>query len=416
MSVTRRVRVAYFSPMPPSRSGIADYSALLLSALRRRIDVRVARRRLPLLRRTDVALYHVGNDPDVHGWIVKALRRRRGLVVLHDFVLHHLVAGMTLARGDAVAYAAAMERDSGAEGLALARQVASGTAVPPWETRADEFPLVHEVLDHADGVVVHSRYVAERVREEGFEGRVWRIPMPVWPAPPVAAASLGGSPVFGTFGHVNPSKRLPQLLEAFARLLDHRPGARLVIAGAVAPSSPLEARVEELGLGDAVVRTGYVDEPRLWSLMAGCDAVVALRFPTMGETSAAALRALALGRPLVVSDVGWFAELPRDVAIRIPLGDGETDALAAALDALASDVELRQAMRRAALEYVRTEHDLERVAEQYASALEWTAGGEAVTDRSLGEIAQAAADVGLSPDSTEVGEVVGALRETGIAW
>src|SRR5512133_52662 len=52
------MRVAYYSPMPPSRSGIADYSALLLPALRRRIDVRVARRRLPLLRRTDVALYH----------------------------------------------------------------------------------------------------------------------------------------------------------------------------------------------------------------------------------------------------------------------------------------------------------------------------------------------------------------------
>ena len=36
------MRGAYYSPLPPSRSGIADYSALLLPALRERIDVVVA--------------------------------------------------------------------------------------------------------------------------------------------------------------------------------------------------------------------------------------------------------------------------------------------------------------------------------------------------------------------------------------
>ena len=85
------MKVAYYSPMPPERSGIADYSALLLPALRRRLDVDVARRGKSA--RGDVALYHVGNDPESHGWIVEALRREPGVVVLHDFVLHHLVAG-----------------------------------------------------------------------------------------------------------------------------------------------------------------------------------------------------------------------------------------------------------------------------------------------------------------------------------
>ena len=96
------MKVAYYSPLPPSRSGIADYSALLLPELEQRIDVEIARpgrlRRAP---KADVALYHVGNDPEAHGWIVEALRRRPGVVVLHEFVLHHLVAGLTLARGDA---------------------------------------------------------------------------------------------------------------------------------------------------------------------------------------------------------------------------------------------------------------------------------------------------------------------------
>ena len=73
------MRVAYFSPLPPSTSGIADYSALLVPALERLVDVEVVRpgRTRPVAG-ADVALYHVGNDPDAHAWIVDALRRRPG--------------------------------------------------------------------------------------------------------------------------------------------------------------------------------------------------------------------------------------------------------------------------------------------------------------------------------------------------
>ena len=99
------MKVAFYSPLPPERTGIADYSALLLPELTERMEVVVAARgRHSRYPDADIALYHVGNNPDYHGWIVDALRRRLGIVVLHDFVLHHLVAGITLACGDAVGY------------------------------------------------------------------------------------------------------------------------------------------------------------------------------------------------------------------------------------------------------------------------------------------------------------------------
>ena len=138
--------------MPPSRSGIADYSALLLPELEKRIDVVLARpgrfRRDP---QADIALYHVGNDAEAHGWIVEALRRRPGVVVLHDFVLHHLVVGLTFARGDAAGYLAAMEREGGLVGRLLAYAVLDNKLPPLWETRPEDFPLAGEVLDHATG-------------------------------------------------------------------------------------------------------------------------------------------------------------------------------------------------------------------------------------------------------------------------
>jgi glycosyltransferase involved in cell wall biosynthesis len=359
------VKLAYYSPLPPSRSGIADYSALLLPALGERLDVVVARpgrlRRAP---RADVALYHIGNDPHEHGWIVEALRRRPGVVVLHEFVLHHLVSGITLARGDVEAYAAALEREAGLAGRLLALAVADGRVEPPWETRAHEFPLAGEVLDLATALIVHSRHTAQRARASGYEGPIHRIPMPAWPVPAVEPASIEGSPLFGCFGHVNESKRVPQVLAAFERLHARSPGARLLLVGAISP------RLGALAIPPGVVREDYVPEERLWRLLAACDAIVGLRFPTMGETSAAAVRALSLGKPLVVSDVGWFSELPDEVALKIPVDEREIDALAEALMTLAADEERRAAMSRAAHELVRREHRLDAVADAYAAALE----------------------------------------------
>ena len=354
------MRVAYYSPLPPSRSGIADYSALLIPALERRMEVVVARpgrfRRDPP---ADVALYHVGNDPAEHGWIVEALRRRPGIVVLHEFVLHHLISGITLARGDVEAYANALEREIGPEGRKLARAVADGQIRPLWETRPQDYPLAREVLNLATGLIVHSHHIEERARAAGYGGPVWRIPMPAWPVPDVEPAPIEGSPLLGSFGHVNESKRIPQVLEAFERLRARRPNARLLVVGAWSP------RYADLSVSEGVIRRDYVPEEELWRLLAACDAVVSLRWPTMGETSAAAIRALSLGKPLVVSDVGWFSELPDSVAAKVPVGEGEIEQLERALEQTATSPE----MGRAALELAQTEHDLERVADLYAGAL-----------------------------------------------
>jgi glycosyltransferase involved in cell wall biosynthesis len=402
------VKVAYYSPLPPERSGIADYSALLLPALEQRVEVAVVRRpgrRTP--RGTDLALYHVGNDPEHHWWIVEALRKRPGMVVLHDFVLHHLIAGMTLGRKDNDGYLDAMQREAGPVGRMLAHGVVDGLLPPVWERRAPEYPLTGEVLRYSTGAIVHSHYVERRVQDHGYAGPVWRIPHPAWPAPRTTAADLPADRfVVGCFGHLNPSKRLPQLLEAFALLRSRVPEALLLLVGSLAPGLELE-------LPEGAVHHEYVDEERLWSLLAATDVCVSLRFPTMGETSGVVMRAMSLGRPLVVSDVGWFADLPDDVAVKIPVDGGEVEALSTALERLARDPGRREAMGAAARALAEGEHELGHVAEAYAAALEEAAGGAAVRDAVRAEVAAAAAETGLSPDGEALGEIAERLREVG---
>ena len=404
------MKVAYYSPAAASRSGIADYSALLLPALRERVSEVVVVEPGGRAPAADVTLYHVGNDPDAHGWIVDALRRRRGVVALHEIVLHHLIAGITIGRGDGRGYLSAMEREAGVAGRLLALGVLDNLLPLLWETEPERFPLAGTILDLADGLIVHSRYVEQRARAAGYRGRVWRVPHPAWPEHDVVPAGLAGDPLVGCFGNLNMNKRIPQLLEAFAVLRARRPGARLLLVGAAAERFDLDRRLERLGIGGgALLREGYVEEERLWSLMAACDVLVNLRSPTMGETSGAVIRGLSLGKAMLVSDVGWFAELPDGVALRIPVDGHEVPTIAAALE-LAAD--RAGELGAAAREYVRREHDLGRAADGYAAALVEAAGGEAVADAVLRRIAGAAADVELGDES--VRELAARAREAGL--
>ena len=407
------MRLAYYSPMPPERSGIADYSALLLPALRERIEVEVVRRgRKRPPRGTDEALYHVGNDPSANAWIVDALRERPGVVVLHDFVLHHLVAGMTLARGDRNAYLDLMEREHGVAGRLLAYGVMDKRIPALWESRAADFPLATYVLDHATALIVHSRYVRDQARASGYEGPIDVVPHPAWPAPELEPERVADGTVVACFGVVNASKRIPELLRATADARHAHPDLTLLLVGPVAPGFDLERRLQRLGLaGDGLVREPWVDERRLWALMAGSDVLVNLRHPTMGETSGSVIRGLSLGKPVLVSDVGWFSELPRNVALAIPPDEDEVATLTAALELLASRPEVREAMGTNAADLARREHAVGRVAELYVAALERSAGGAAVDDAVLRDVSQAASEVGISAETAEAKEIARRLAE-----
>ena len=95
--------------------------------------------------------------------------------------------------------------------------------------------------------------------------------------------------------------------------------------------------------------------------------------------------------------------------IKVPVDEREEDTLAAALEAL-TDADVRAAMGAAAREVVEREHRLDRVAEAYAAALEELAGGPAAQDAVVHEVAQAAAEVGL----TDTTEVAARLKEVGL--
>src|SRR5581483_5361895 len=125
------------------------------------------------------------------------------------------------------------------------------------------------------------------------------------------------------------------------------------------------------------------------------------------ETSGAVIRGLSLAKPMLVSDVGWFAELPDSVALKVPVDEREVETIAAAIELAADHA---SALGASARDYVHREHDLGRAADAYARALEEAAGGEQANDEVLRRLAEAAAEIGLE----DVRELARRAREAGI--
>ncbi|MEM7051235.1 MAG: glycosyltransferase family 4 protein [Acidobacteriota bacterium] len=415
----------YVSPLPPVRSGIADYSADLLPHLAQRVDLRVVRlpdlpvsdamvrRWLPVeasaLGRDDrVPLYQMGNNP-YHAGVRKLALEYPGVLTLHDIVLHHLLAGETLGAGVFEPYLEALEEDHGWIGRAVGQPRF-------WGGYSDAgifaLPAHRGLLRRQRGVLVHSRWAAELLREEDPDLAVRAVPMGV-PLPPAVDAAEGrayrdrwgiprSAPLLGSFGFQTPIKRTLSALHALvAPELRH---VHLLIVGEVSPELDYETEIQRLGVAERVTVTGFVDFDEFQAAIAAVDLCINLRYPTAGETSASLLRVLAMGRGAVVSDYAQFAELPAAVAARVPLGGREHEALVAALVELLEDPGRTVAMGRAARDHVRREHAPEKAADAIAEAC-----------RELAEAAPLGAAGATLPVPTSIawGEMAGSLEVDG---
>jgi glycosyltransferase involved in cell wall biosynthesis/SAM-dependent methyltransferase len=367
------MRVAFFSPMPPARSGIADYSAALVEPLGRLVELEVFDC-APAgynASRFDIALYQIGNNPH-HEFVYETALRHPGMIVLHEANLHYLLADLTIRRGDWDAYIREVEYNAGPEALAYAARVRALEVGPDYEG----IPMTRRILESARGVIVHSSAVEEHVRSAGFRGPVARIPHGAWlpEADRWAYRERLGidetTPLIGIFGFLKPYKRIAESLRAFRRLLRVEPRAKMILAGEPHPDFPVESVIRTLGLEGSVRVLGFVDIADFTGYMAASDIVLNLRYPTVGESSGSLLRAFGLGKPVLVSDVGAFRDLADDTCFKVRAGSSEEDEIFEYLNQLVSRPELARALGARARDWAERECSWDRVAEQYAGFLE----------------------------------------------
>lgn len=386
-------RLAYVSPLPPLKSGIADYSESLIPhlACHYQIDVFVPQddiapgwvksncRVLPLsdLYRCasdyERVLYHFGNNPQ-HADMFELLEAVPGVVVLHDFFLSginwyreaHQIANQSLNRE--------LYRAHGY--LSVQERLRYGD-----KETVFKYPCSRSVIDNSVGMIVHSPN-SLRLAEQWYQGsRGFKvIPLLRDVAPRKGQKDFRikyslhkEDIVVASFGFLGPTKQNHRLLEAWKMAgLDKSSHHKLYFVGDTEADEyghSMRQKVESGVYGINITIVGWTEAEEYQEYLQLADVAVQLRTLSRGETSAAVLDCMNYGIATIVNANGSMADIPEDTVFMLP-DEFEDLQLAEALKKLASEEPMRKQLGEAAAQLLHTEHEPSVCARQYWETIE----------------------------------------------
>jgi glycosyltransferase involved in cell wall biosynthesis len=357
------VNAGFYAPLPPARTGVADYAAALLAELRRHGRVEVAPDHC------DVALYHLGNNA-LHAAIYRRALERPGVVVLHDAVLHHFLLGQL----DEADYLDEFVYNYGEWTRGLARELWRGRSGSGADSRYFEYPILKRIAERSRAVVVHNPAAAQAVLRHAPGARVVEIPH-LFQAPDLAgeAAAIryrqhlgveAGTFLFGVFGYLRESKRLSGVLEAFVDVHRQLPRTALLVAGAFV-STDLERAVRPLLSAGGVLRLPHLTDREFWLAASAVDACINLRDPAAGETSGIAIRLMGIGKPVLMTESLECSRFPEDGCVRIAPGLAERDSLTQHMILITSMTAVASAIGRRGAGHIHERHRVDQAGKQY---------------------------------------------------
>src|SRR5437870_341963 len=235
------MKLAYFSPLGPQRSGIADYSEELLpylatgayitlfvdgfrpnnQELTSRFEVCDYRRQRSALKQLDqfgAIVYQMGNDHRYHAGMFTAMQRHPGVVVFHDFALQDFFLGLARERREWRLYLDEVDYCYGRTAREQAAAALDRGATPAIVDRPLEFPLNRRLANSTEAIIVHSEWARARFAKLAPAVPVKHIAMPiVLPANDRPRAN-NNEVHLASFGLVQPGKGIEHALRALASL------------------------------------------------------------------------------------------------------------------------------------------------------------------------------------------------------
>ena len=392
----QRRRLAFVCPLPPERTGIADYALELLPALTAHFEIELILQQgsctlppsLSHLPQRDVAwfrrnagqydqvLYQFGNSP-FHSHMLALLKDYPGVVVLHDFFLSGMLSYEQMTGAMPGIWTQALFHAHGYPAL-LAIRKEDGI-----ELAKDAYPSSLGVLEGATRVIVHSEHARSLARDwyGPGAGHNWSVvPHPRAVAQhhdrAAARAALGiraDAFVVCSFGFIAPTKLTHELVQAWiASTLHADPDCELILVGANHGGeygTQLNAMITAAGAGERIRIAGWTDDAVYHQYLQAADAGVQLRSISRGETSGAVLYCMSYGLPTIVNANGAFAALPDDAVWKLD-DVFALEALSTALQTLRSDAGRRHALGQGGRELLLRQHNQEHCAQLYADAID----------------------------------------------
>ncbi|MCY0109698.1 glycosyltransferase [Pseudomonas monsensis] len=263
----------------------------------------------------DCLVYQIGDNYEFHEGGVAWLHKAPGIVCLHDFFLGHLFWGWAQQRRDE-----ANDILTQWYGSKIATNYfnVSDSATFISSTR-ETAPLTEWISSMATGVITHSNWGCKRVMA-ACAGPVFVTPL-AYDAPGAVDAEEerkgDGKLKVLTIGHVNPNKRVESCIKAIASNASLRKNISYRLVGAILPD--VESKLTEMAAkgGVELIISNEVDDATLSEAIREADVISCLRWPSLEAASASAIEAMLYGKATIVTDTGFYKELPDQYVLKV---------------------------------------------------------------------------------------------------
>lgn len=343
------MRIAWFTPFTKN-SAIGKYSQVVTDGLSKSCEVDIWSSEsdnllatelkvvhyqpnddLQRLKNYDFIIYNIGDTVVFHRTIYDISRKVKGIVILHDLVMHHFFVMYYLQiKNDPDAYIREMAMLYGLKGRNVAMESIGQKHVPIWETdEIMDYPFFEKTIEGAVGVIVHSKYHAERVKPK-FLGPVEVIYIPFYPYDSLKrnlsmnSSDLGlplDKVIIVSVGHVNPNKRIDKVIEILGEDEELAKKILYIIIGPYEENSPyfshIMSIVKRYNLDNVVKFLGFQSEEKLRAYLSKADMFINLRYPAMEGASWSLIEELYFGKPVVAINTGFYGEIPDDCVVKI---------------------------------------------------------------------------------------------------
>jgi glycosyltransferase involved in cell wall biosynthesis len=289
----------------------------------------------------DIVIVNVGDHYGYHKGVFRLLELAACIGIFHDFYIYNLFAGWLAASGAGPAvHDAEIASTYGSDTLELARRIRSGGA--GLDEMAARTPMTEWIARRCVGALAHANFYTGRLRA-ACPGPIAVAPLPVTPrGVGPTAPRAGGTLTVVTVGNMNRNKCADVVIEAIASSRRLRSGVEYHLVGAIEPAEA--ARLRDLAAArrfGGLRMFGAVDDAALNAHLDSADIICCLRKPVLEGASGSAIEGLLTGRPVIVADTGFYADLPDDMVFKVP-AEVDRASVARQLERLVDDAALRR--------------------------------------------------------------------------
>ncbi len=393
--------LAVFTPLPPIKSGISDYSVDILNAISRYFDIDVfiddgyqpdhtLDRSIHIHNHREFGaktykyiLYQMGNS-EYHVYMYPYIMSYGGTLVLHDYNMHSVAYHITVQKkNNTEQYRKYLLEDYPASYVnEYIRNLKQGRAYP----KIFEIELNGFVANYADKIIVHSDEAKTKLLQRDIGRNVKKIhsyakiePLVDSNAAKAALHIAENTVVFSSFGHIHETKRSMPILKAFHRLCKQHNDVHYYFVGL--PDATIKDElydyIQKNRLENCVTVTGYINLEEFTRYIDATEICLNLRYPSNGETSGSLMRILSKGKCVMINDIGSFGEIPDECCVKLPSAESMTESQEIELifqefERLLSDRARISRIRANARKYAETYLDLEKIADHYVSFIKDT--------------------------------------------